>query len=262
MMILVCVYSRAWTRFEYTCTRMTCWIALRRGSWWLRMAVEIVFKWEWLYALIRATGAISWMHSALIFTHQCGAGSNGSNQTCSLCLRTTPGARSYHTMMLSTDPARGVQAMIDSKFERPEVWMFVRLAGISDQQALAFWQKVNRKGFNQRGMWVNFLPCTRRPVGIQADNDIDVADSVLCSEMITAFLQSNGYPMNLTPCTTTPQLMLNTLLDAYPKLRTEQYIIHPTSLATQPIKDRLLPLLKTDPCIVNHRYCCEPRLSV
>ena len=212
---------------------MTVFVVVRRGNW-MRNIVP------WLAARCgsRVHGA-SWMSCALVFTMRC----TQQPASCPLCKRSPIPLqrRVYHTLFLHVDAVHGVRALVDEPFIKTDVWMFIKLARVGDSQALTFFHHVSGMNYNFRGITLNFLPLLGFAVGVQRDNDMTDTTSVFCSEALTAFVQANGYDMGLTPCLTTPQMLVNALLTQFAsELLHEQLMIDPRQPADAPIHARLI----------------------
>lgn len=211
---------------------MTVFVVVRRGNW-LRNILP------WVAGKCGSVRNSSWMSCALFFTARC----TQQPSSCPLCKRSTLPLqrRVYHTLFLHVDAVHGVRALVDEPFAKTSVWMFIKLARVGDSQALNFFHHVSGMNYNFRGITLNFLPLLGLAVGVQRDNDMTDTTSVFCSEAITAFVQANGYDMGLTPCLTTPQMLVNALLTQFAsELLHEQLMIDPRQPADAPINSRLV----------------------
>lgn len=221
------------------------YIAFRRGNWLHSFLHGVCLgrlaRTSLVYRLVRLCCVRdSWMACALVFPMSCtGAGC----RTCARCGNTS--RVDYHTCTIGPDAEDNImRATADGLLDKPDAWVFLRLPRVSADRASALFSvtMAQRMGWNHGGRLLNFMPrwlsCWRGPVGLFRGEPIDEdTGSVFCSEMLTAFVQANGYPLDLDPCTTTPQALHTALLDRYPDLL--QQVIHPdreqsrTSLASR-----------------------------
>jgi hypothetical protein len=218
---------------------MTVYIAFRRGNWLYRFASAL---WWFggrgaLQRLCRWLQADSWMECSLYFSVQC-----VKDPYCLLCSKSRgfrPGDGSnYHYLSVSADAQNGVRALVDAPFAKPEAWVLLRMPLVTDGEARSFFDCIGPKrcGYNEAGAVVNFFPLPCAPsVGVGADNRWQDSQAFFCSELLTAFLQSLSSPsgsklreaLALTPRMTTPQLLMARLLECFPDLREQHYIIDP-----------------------------------
>lgn len=227
---------------------MTVWLLLRRGRWLSRLLGAWMPSDGRIFTLLRQLGAMSWMACALVFTSAC-----SGTAACALCAKSlsAPGAarkRGYHQLTFDANPGYGVQAIVDDPFDfKPECFLFIELPRITSATALVFFDHTSSLKYNTRGFIFNFLSWPwGGNYGVQADNEMSDTTEVFCSEAITAFVQANGYPMGLTPCCTTPQMLAAGLVDAYPaELATRQYHIDPSAPADAPLAHRLVLVRST-----------------
>jgi len=194
---------------------MVVYVGFRRGNWLYRMAAPLLpFVPK---AWIRSVVADSWMQCALLFTCPC------AGVQCTYCPHSPKAskgvaqARKYHMLTIRMDDEQnGIVTGVDVEVDKPDAWVLVRVANISDTQAMAFWQSQSDKEYNTEGMLFNFLPSWIRmgggTVGVKATND--PARGFFCSEMVTVFLQKHkGYTnLGLVPCETTPQQLYDALV--------------------------------------------------
>jgi len=211
------------------------YIAFRRGNWPLLIASCFVpgawmARGTWCRTLIQSVGSPSWMSCGLMFTQPC----TRDRGKCAMCQvsQDKKHSRTYHTLTVTANGEQdGVLTLVDAPFENPDAWLFVKVPDIKGGDAFKFWKstQVADATYNRRGLVFNFMPAWMRlcsgPRGVQADNDISRSQSFFCSEMICAFLQTHGYPMGLTPCTTTPQMLLASLIKTHPQL--QQLVLGP-----------------------------------
>lgn len=199
---------------------MTVFIVFRRGYYLLRLASGLV-PFLPLKSLVMRWSAPHWIQCALYFTVPCTSG-------CRLCKYSQATQRkSYHVLTVRADDVEGVRAMVDEVFEKPEAWLFLELPGVNESRARAFFDHIQQVAtYNFPGFLYNFLPWpfgTRH--GVQADNNWKEAKSFFCSEMLTAFVQTHGFDMKLTPCLVTPQLLLSSLIQHHPQLAGKQKVL-------------------------------------
>lgn len=220
---------------------MTVWLALRADSWYHALV-------EWffpphredraaqttrhriarvVYPLLAScpVAARSWMHVALVFTVPC---ARTATTACLHC-HTRP-SLGYHTLMVDVHSRSGLQLrLLESVFPDPasvaDDWLFVRLDRVADKACDAYFRPLAHppRPFNWDAFNNNFWPWST-PRGVQRDNQVPRDAPVMCSEVVTAFLQSKGLydQLGLLPCATSPQQLATALFARYPKLLAEQ----------------------------------------
>lgn len=212
---------------------MTVFLVTRRGNWLYLLLRSVLplsqfYVWPWLTRLLVGD---SWMlNTGIMFNKKCiGAG-------CAVC-REKGGGRAprdgVHVFFAAAHQRdNAIKIIPELEFDEkddPKNYLFIKL-DIGDDAVVSFFSKpeFRTKTFSHEGYRRNFLPwfvsmqCT--PKGVQADNDTTDVDSMFCSELATVFVQTHGYPLGLTPCTTSPTKLVDTLLKTYEHLQSHVYV--------------------------------------
>lgn len=198
---------------------MTVYAVFRRGNFLYALLLALLPAWltpedGWVRRFVRSLTRDTWMACSLQSTAPC---SRGVGRSCEFCtLHGSAGGRRYHVLTVTADDENEVRAVVDASFPKPEAWLFVRLDRVSEASAQAFFREVVAgKGFNFNRLY-NFVPCCGTH-GLR-DNNHRHAGTFFCSEMLTAFVQANGYDMGLVPCKTSPQMLAVELIARFPEL--------------------------------------------
>lgn len=220
------MYAHA-TRHAYI--RAMAYIGFRAGHWTQVTLRGLVprdwrpVKGGWVDRAFRLGTRASWMSCVIFFSAPCDH-AKGKKQ-CALCLRAgkrAPAARPYHTVTIAPDDdGHVVLVLLDTPFEQPDEWTFVRLPSLTSAMGMRVFRHACDATFNREGMKWNFMPwwlrLWRSRVGLQANEPYTAAHAFFCSELATAFVvQQYPLPSLGAPCTTTPQMLHAALLREYP----------------------------------------------
>lgn len=221
---------------------MVVYIAFRRGTWVHRLLAP--FAPTAVRHALSSLASLTWVQCMLVFTVRC------VPEKCTYCKRSASPSVDYiqqtrkcHLLTVAVDEY-GLHAGVDIAFDKNEAWMFLKLPKVMDSDALSFWRArdAGPKAYNVEGGLFNFMPWWIRlggeTVGIKADNDIANAKSFFCSELLTAFVQLNKYPLGLTPCETTPQQLLDALVSHDKgQLRRTQFRLTDSATHAKPLEE-------------------------
>lgn len=225
----------------------TVYLTSRRGVWLLW------YLRGWLPTFLMKTGSLldrftrfvckpSWIESEFLYFSDC---TRTADNGCIMCnvsqgFGDSQRHRDVHMMRLIVDgrpdasgcPIDRVRLLVDESFDKEHAWLFVELPNIRSCDMDAFACSMIDRHHNRQGVERNFIyvgsNCrTTRSKGIHHYSELDDAQSVFCSEMATAFIQKQGYVLDLVPCETTAQMLLSELLHRYPHLSHLQVAIAP-----------------------------------
>lgn len=182
------------------------------------------------YRVFRRAVADSWMGCAIVFTKAC-SGNHCRLCTASsargMCARRGRGGGPHLVLLVVRED--GAAWVVDEPFDDNDAWLFVRLDDGLETAAWTFAQEVKGCSYNLAGSVYNFVPRLLRPmlsgpVGVDESNEIDPQRGLFCSEMATVFVRKHVIKdLDLIPCQTTPQQLLDTVLTRNPFL--QQYML-------------------------------------
>lgn len=178
------------------------------------------------YRVFRRAVADTWMSCAIVFTKACSGSSScrlcSSSSARGVATRRSRGGGPHLVLLVVRE--EGAMLLVDEPFDDDDAWLFVRLDDGLATAAWTFSQQVVGTPYNLQGSIYNFVPRVMRPsfsapVGVGETNELDPERGLFCSEMVTAFVKMHVLPdLDLVPCKTTPQQLLDKVLERSPFL--------------------------------------------